>query len=141
MTHRLKLISFALALGASPALAANNPRAVFAAHDPEGRLPNTRIRKLGKLHVNRSTYSVYYLDFVNPVSLHGQQRIAIIRNGIEFSGAYQCALGPHDAKLTIGKNRLTVRADGRAFVISFSDRGPSHNLHFCGESSGWQNSI
>lgn len=141
MVDRSKLLIVALALIASPSLAAPNPRAVFAAHDPEGRLPNTQIRKLGSLHVHQSTYSIYYLNFVNPVSLHGQQRVAIIKNGSQFVGAYQCTLGPQDAKLKIGKDRLTVIAEGHASVIRFDARGPSRNRFFCGEGSGWENSI
>jgi len=82
---------FAIALPASAR--GLDPRSVFARHDPQGRLPNTKIRKLGVVHVRAASYSIYYLDFSNSASLHGLQQIAVIKNGTEFVGAYQCTLG------------------------------------------------
>ncbi|KRA82899.1 hypothetical protein ASD76_02070 [Altererythrobacter sp. Root672] len=124
------------------AAGATSPRTVFSAHDPEGRLPNTHIRELGDVHVQGVTYSIYYLTFVNPSSRHGQQRIAIIRNGNHFAGAYQCLLGEGGGRLVIGKDRLTVYEGGLTFVIEFDSRGPTHKERtFCGEGSGWENSI
>jgi hypothetical protein len=122
---------------------AADPRTVLAKHDPQGRLPNTSIRNLGTVRVKTAVYSIYYLDFSNPVSLHGQQRIAIIKNGTEFMGAYVCPLGDgdHEGKLLIGKDRLTVRIFRMTFVIRFDEKGPTRNKYFCGEGSGWQNSI
>ena len=120
---------------------AKNPRQVFAAHDPNGRLPNTKIERLGKVEASGARYSIYYLTFVNPASHHGQQRIAIIRNGRHFAGAYQCLLGEGAARLMIGKDRLTVYVGDLIFVISFDSRGPSRNKYFCGEGSGWENGI
>jgi hypothetical protein len=123
------------------ATASTSPRAVLAAHDPEQRLPHTVIRKLGAVRVRSATYSIYYLSFVNPASHHGQQRIAIIRNRTEFAGAYQCTLGGREGRLAIGKDRLTVRRDGTTFVIRFDENGPSRNKYFCGEGSGWSDTI
>jgi len=120
-----------------------SPKAVFAQHDPIGRLPNTTIRPIGTIRVRNSVYEVYYLDFTNPVSLHGQQRIAIIKNHSKFMGAYQCTLGhgPDDGSVTLGSDRLTVTRDGMAFTIRFSERGPTRNKYFCGEGSGWEDGI
>lgn len=143
---RFGLCSFALLLAATTALAsprAPDPKAVFARHDPEGRLPNTDIRKLGVVRVKGATYDIYYLDFSNPVSQHGMQQIAIIKNGVGFAGAYRCSLGPDEdeAKLFIGKDRLIVKISGLRFVIRFNRKGPTHNRYFCGEGSGWENGI
>lgn len=131
---------FGMPVGASTA---DNPKSVFAAHDPEHRLPNTAIRMLGTVRVNASRYAIYYLEFVNPVSRHGQQRIAIVKNGAIFAGAYQCTLGPRNARLTIGEDRLTVWVHDMPdpFVIEFDERGPTRNAFFCGEGSGWEDSI
>ena len=131
----------ALTMGMPSAVSAISPGNVFSAHDPEGRLPNTQIRELGAVHVKGATYSIYYLTFVNPISRHGQHRIAIIRNGSEFAGAYQCWLEQGGARLVIGEDRLTVYADGLTFVIRFDERGPAKEPSFCGEGSGWENSI
>ncbi len=114
---------------------------VFSAHDRDGRLPNTEIQELGVVNIQEDTYSIYYLTFVNPVSRHGQHRIGIIRNGNQFVGAYQCWLGDGGARLVIGKDRLTVYEGGLAFVIQFDENGPSRNAYFCGEGSGWEDSI
>ena len=121
----------------------DNPRSVFAAHDPYGRLPNTAIRKLGTVRVNGSAYAIYYLEFVNPVSRHGQQRIAIIKDSTSFAGSYQCTLGPRDARLIVGGDRLTVwvRNMREPFVVGFNERGPTRNAVFCGEGSGWEDTI
>lgn len=136
------LLAIFLSIIALPAPAsAANPRTVLAQHDPQDRLPNTDIRKLGVIRVGTITYSIYYLDFANPVSLHGQQRIAIIKNGTHFAGAYQCSLGHGDGKFFVGKDRLTVKRDGKSFVIRFGERGPTRNKYFCGEGSGWEGSI
>jgi len=142
---RWLVLFFAMTLSGAPAAATSvdDARSVFAAHDADGRLPNTVIRKLGTVRVKTSTYSVFYLKYVNPVSRHGQQRIAIIKNGISFAGAYQCTIGPNDARLIVGKDRLTVWVKGvqEAFVIKFDERGPTRNAFFCGEGSGWEDSI
>jgi hypothetical protein len=144
MTRWLVLLFGLLLFGAPVAASsADGPRSVFTAHDPHGRLPDTAIRKLGTVRVKGSTYAVFYLEFVNPVSRHGQQRIAIIKNGTSFAGAYQCTLGPSEARLIVGKDRLTVWVQGmqEPFVVKFDERGPSRNAFFCGEGSGWENSI
>jgi hypothetical protein len=78
---------------------------------------------------------------VNPVSHHGQHRIAIIRNGNQFAGAYQCWLGEGRARLMIEEDKLTVHEGGLSFVIQFDEHGPSRNEYFCGESSGWEDTI
>ena len=121
---------------------APDPRAVFARHDPQHRLPNTLIKKLGVIRVKSATYDIYYLDFSNPVSLHGMQQIAIIRNGNQFAGSYECTLGPdkYDGRLRIGKDRLTVTVDRFKYVIRFNENGPTHNKDFCGWGT-WDNSI
>lgn len=91
MIYRWVFAILILCLVTTPSTAsAKDPREVFATHDPNGRLPNTNIEKLGMLQVEGVSYSIYYLTFVNPESRHGQHRTAIIRNGNEFSGAYQC---------------------------------------------------
>ncbi|MBS0477510.1 MAG: hypothetical protein JSR28_20460 [Proteobacteria bacterium] len=120
-----------------------SPRSVFADHDPYGRLPNTAIRKLGTVRGKASAYVIYYLEFVNPVSRHGQQRLAIIKNGKSFAGAFQCTLSPADAKLIVGKDRFTVWVQNvrEPFVVKFDQRGPTRNAFFCGEGSGWEDSI
>ena len=114
---------------------------MLAQHDPQGRLQNTRIQPLGTIRVKTAVYSIYYLDFSNPVSLHGMQQIAIIRNGTEFAGAYPCTLGPDEGKLMIGKDRLTVEIFGMTFVIRFDENGPTRNSSFCGEGAGWKDEI
>jgi len=128
---------------AAEQVVSTNPRAVFARHDPGGRLPNTDIRELGMIRIHGTIYSIFYLNFVNPVSRHGQQRIAIIKNGTEFAGAYECVLGPgkNEGKLFIGKDRLTVKIADLTFVIGFDEEGPTRNKYFCGEGSGWEDSI
>lgn len=120
---------------------ATNPRAVFAQHDPDGRLPNTHISKLGVIHVGEVRYDIYYLDFENPVSLHGQQRIAMIRNRDRFAGAFECMLENGHGKLFFGKDRLTIRIYGLKFVVRFDRKGPTRDKYLCGEGSGWQDSI
>jgi hypothetical protein len=130
-----------------------SPRSVFARHNDDGRLAHTKITKLGIVRVERAQFSIYYLEFVNPVSHHGMQQIAIIKNGREFAGAYQCTLSPHpfDWTLTIGTDQLTVKVNGDRLrpplpasltsVIRFDAKGPTKNKYFCGEGSGWENSI
>ncbi len=138
----LSLAAFLLGMPLAASTAVD-PRSVFAAHDPQGRLPTTAIRKLGTVTVNAATYDIYYLEFVNPVSRHGQQRIAFIKNGTSFAGAYQCTLGPGDAHLIVGADRLTVWVQDmpEPFVVKFDELGPTRNAYFCGEGSGWENSI
>lgn len=142
---RWLFVTFAALMFGTTVEASNgaSPRSVLAAHDPEGRLPNTSIRKLGAVKVKTSTFVIYYLEFVNPVSHYGQQRIAIIKNGKSFSGSYQCTLRSSDTKLIVGKDQLTawVRGVRKPFVIKFDKRGPTRNTFFCGEGSGWENSI
>lgn len=138
------LLAFVVAVASPVApVGAADPRAVFARHDPYGRLPNTKIRKLGVIRVKAVTYDIYYLDFSNPVSLHGLQQIAIIKNEDQFAGAYVCSLGesPIEGRYFIGKDRLTVKIFGMTFVIRFDEKGPSRNKYFCGEGSGWDNNI
>jgi hypothetical protein len=136
-------LSFAICLG-TPAFSATplvSPRAVFAHHDPYGRLANTRIRELGALRVRSASYKIYYLGFVNPVSRHGQQRIAVVKNHKQFAGTYQCTLGPEGAEIDIGTDRIMVSVSSTNFVIQFDKNGPSRNKHFCGEGSGWEPTI
>ncbi|MBL8656461.1 MAG: hypothetical protein JNJ92_03765 [Altererythrobacter sp.] len=139
------VLSFAAFLLSPPVAAstADNARTVFAAHDPENRLPHIAIKQLGTVRVRAATYRIYYLEFVNPATRHGQQRIAIVKNGTSFAGTYQCTLGPRDARLIVGADRLTVWVQNmpEPFVIKFDERGPTRNAFFCGEGSGWENSI
>lgn len=135
------VVLFVSAIGFPTSPSATNPRTVLAQHDPQRRIANTDVRQLGIIRVKNATYSIYYLDFSNPVSLHGMQQIAIIKNGTEFAGAYLCSVGPDDGKLIIGKDRLTVRIAGMTFVIRFDQNGPTRNCTFCGEGSGWHNEI
>lgn len=138
----LSIAAFLLAMPLA-ASSAGNPRSVFAAHDPQGRLPNTAVRKLGTVRLKATTYAIYYLEFMNPLSHHGQQRIAIIKNGTRFAGAYQCTLGPRDARLVVGEDRLSVWVQDihEPFVIKFDEHGPTRNVYFCGQGSGWEDSI
>jgi hypothetical protein len=113
--------------------------------------------KLGVIRVRSAAYTIYYLEFSNPISLHGQSRISIIKNDRQFMGSYECDdlwLGrfrrrPDDATYKIGKDRLTVtvpifgspRHEPLKFVIRFTEHGPTRNKYFCGEGSGWHNTI
>lgn len=127
------------------------PRSVFKNHDPDGRLRYTEINKLGTVTVRRAVFSIYYLNFTNPISRHGQQRISIIKNGRDFMGSYHCSLwlgsgqSPRgEPTIKIGKDRITVKVPNfppDEFVIRFSEHGPTRNRFFCGEGSGWAASI
>jgi hypothetical protein len=137
------------ASGAIHANRADPVLTVLRAHDPDGRLPHTKIERRGAVRAYGSEYAIYYLNFTNPRSRHGQQRIAIIKNGREFMGAYQCTLGKGqwDATMVIKKDRIRVFLNNSpkdhrsAFEIRFTKRGPSRNRYFCGEGSGWENGI
>lgn len=140
------IVGYALLLSlGNPALSAGttDPRTGFARHDPQGRLPNTKIEKLGVVRVKAVKYDIYYLNFTNPISLHGLQEIAIIRNGNQFAGAYICTLGDgrDEGRYVIGKDRLTVKISGMTFDIHFDEKGPSRKKYFCSEGSGWDDSI
>ena len=67
---------------------AQDARALFAKHDEDGRLANTDIEKVGDIHVGSRTFSIFDLNFTNPVSRHGMQHVAILE-GQKFLGAYQ----------------------------------------------------
>ncbi len=118
-----------------------NALAVLARHDPYGRLPHTKVELLGKVRTRTASYAVYYLEFVNPLSHHGQQRIAIIANGSRFSGAYQCTLGPSGAAIRFARDRFTVSDRFSSWVVRFNGQGPTRYRYFCGEGSGWENAI
>jgi hypothetical protein len=130
-----------LAAMISAPVSAADPRTVFSHHDPESRLPNTHISKLGVVHVGDVRYDIYYLDFENPVSLHGMQQIAMIRNGTRFAGAFECMLEDGRGKLFFRNRRLIIRIYGMTFVVRFDKNGPTQNKYLCGEGSGWQNGI
>ena len=148
ITWPIVALAFCLG-GAANSNRADLARTVFASHDPNGRLPNTKIEWRGTVRVEGSQFAIYYLEFINPVSRHGQQRIAVIRNAKEFMGAYQCTLGNSqwDATMVVKKDRILVTLNylptnpQGSFVIRFTQRGPSHNRYFCGEGSGWENGI
>ena len=144
------IVALAFSLGgAVNSNRADLARKVLAAHDPNGRLPNTKIERRGVIRIGSSKFTIYYLFFINPISRHGQQRIAIIKNAAEFMGAYQCTLSNDhwDATMAIKKDRILVNLNSMpnnpqgSFVIKFTKRGPTHNRYFCGEGSGWENSI
>lgn len=121
---------------------ANSPRDVFSHHDPNGRLPNTRIQSLGQMTVQGSRFTAFYLTFVNPVSHHGQHRIAVIRNDTEFVGSFHCWLNEGGASVTFGPDTLIVHQSGTAFAIRFDREGPiERRVFLCGEGSGWENNI
>ena len=61
---------------------------VLAAHDSEGRFRYTLIKKVGNAHVKGRIFSIFDLNFINPVSQHGMQLVAILE-GRRFLGAYQ----------------------------------------------------
>jgi hypothetical protein len=140
-----------LAIFAPLVVSATTPsiRAILSQHDPEGRLPHTIVEQRGTIRVGRAKFTILYLNFTNPISHHGQQRIAIIRNNREFAGAYQCTLSTRrgDATMVIRNQKVLVylndlpRVGEAPFVITFTERGPSRNTYFCGEGSGWENSI
>jgi hypothetical protein len=117
------------------------PRAVFAKHDPIGRLPHTKIEKLGTVRVRKSMFDIYYLDFTNPVSLHGMQRIAVIKNGKDFMGSQVCTLGREDGKILIGRDRMTVKSYGHSSVMRFDEKGPRPNRYLCAEQTSWERNI
>ena len=64
-------------------------KAIFALHDPNERLPNTKIRFAGSIRIGQNYFRIYDLSFTNPVSRHGMQRVAIVMNGQRFLGSYQ----------------------------------------------------
>jgi hypothetical protein len=82
--------------------AAKTARLIFSSHDPHGRFPNTTITKVGTIDAEKRRYDIYELNFVNPVSRHGQQRVAIIQNS-KFIGSYQT----NGAKIQIVKGGLS----------------------------------
>ena len=71
------MLFFAVALPETAV--ANSPRDILSAHDPYDRLSNTSIRSFAELSVQGTRFAIYCLTFVNPVSRHGQHRIAVSR--------------------------------------------------------------
>ena len=120
---------------------APSPRAVLAKHDPERRIPHTIIDQLGTIRHGNAKYAIYYLNFTSPVSHHGQQRIAVIKNGTTFVGSHQCTLGREQGKIVVSADRVTVTLFGKTSAIRFGGRGPIVDKFFCGESSGWVQSV
>jgi hypothetical protein len=109
MGERSKLLALAtfasLAFGCATSeepTAATTARQIFSSHDPHGRFPNTKITKVGTIDAEKQSYEIYELNFVNPVSRHGQQRVAIIQNS-KFVGSYQT----NGAKIQIVKGGLS----------------------------------
>ncbi|WP_162789501.1 hypothetical protein [Altererythrobacter sp. ZODW24] len=80
--------------------------AVFSQNDCCGRLDNTKIVKVGDAKVGKRIYSVFDLDFINPKSRHGMQRIAIIE-GDQFRGSYTT----EGAKIVIDGNIISLSCD------------------------------
>jgi hypothetical protein len=141
-TSGLALVILATASIANPSVAhALSPRAVLAKHDPQKRLPNTNIERLGTIRVGNVEYAIYYLSFTNPVSRHGQERIAVIKNRTTFVGSHQCTLGREEGKVVVKHDRVAVTLNGRTSAIRFGGSGPSPDKFFCGESTGWEHSI
>jgi hypothetical protein len=83
-----------------PATTANASK-ILANHDPQERFPNTDVKKVGILKTAGRLYEIYSLDFSNPISLHGMQRVAIIE-GSKLVGTYQT----DGAQISIVKNGL-----------------------------------
>lgn len=126
----------------TPSLAATatDVRTILARHDPEHRIDHTSIQRLGSIRVAKSTFAIYLLNFTNPVSKHGQRRIAIIKGGLTFLGSQQCTL--LDAKhVKIDRDRVRVTMDGLKSVIRFRDRRAMPDRFFCGEEGGWEQII
>jgi hypothetical protein len=96
----MSLLVFACTTGDEP-VASLSAGQIFSSHDPEGRFSNTIMSKVGTIVSERRRYEIYELKFVNPVSRHGQQRVAIIQNS-NFIGSYQT----NGAKIIIEKGGL-----------------------------------
>ena len=124
----------------SPATSVIDVRTIFARHDPDDRIDHTAIKRLGYIRVANSTFAIYLLNFSNPVSKHGQQRIAVIKGGLTFLGSQQCTL--LDAQhVKIDRDRVTVTMDGLKSVIRFRDGLAMPDRFFCGEEGGWGKGI
>lgn len=119
---------------------AQSPRAVFAMHDPQQRMPNTDISRVGQVHVGNVVFTVYYLNFKNPVSRHGQQRIAVIKNGKMFAGSTECGLMKR-GDIVVERRRVTVTSEGFTSVIRFTRKGPIADQYFCGEEMVWEKNV
>jgi hypothetical protein len=142
-TFRQVIAGLLLATASVPIEAAYpvGPRALFAKYDPEGRLRNTTIERLGTIRIGNSTFAIYYLNFTNPRSRHGQQRITIVKNGNRFIGSYQCTLAREEGKISVGRDRLTIHQDGSKWTIPFNTSGPTKTKHVCSDDSQLERSI
>jgi hypothetical protein len=77
---------------------------ILSLHDPERRFASTKFRKVGVLESAEKQFEIYELNFVNPISRHGMQRVAIVEDS-RFIGSYQ----------TDGAE-ISVRENGLRFV-------------------------
>jgi hypothetical protein len=84
------LLSFAAPAGSEPPEWFDRARAIFAKHDPQGRLKWTSIGRLGDVRLGKITYTIYNLSFVNyrTASRHGMQQVSIIMDDRIFVGSY-----------------------------------------------------
>ena len=103
-------------------------------------MPNTSIARVGRIHVGKIVFAIYYLNFVNPVSRHGQQRVAVIRNGKVFAGSTQCGLMKR-GDIVIKGRRVMVASYGLTSVIRFTGNGPIADKYFCGEEMNWEQNV
>lgn len=121
-------------------------RAIFAKHDRNGRFKWTKIKKLGDVHVGRTTYSIYNLSFVNygAASLHGMQQVSIIRDGRIFVGSYldvaEPAVAIRGRNVLMGIQHINEETFPRtSFTIGKS--GPPQRVLLTGAFHTLENSI
>lgn len=69
-------------------LTVTEARTILTGYDDNDRLTHSRITKVGDVQVGNRHYSVFDLDFTNPVSNHGMQQVAIFEGGV-FRGSFQ----------------------------------------------------
>jgi CxxC motif-containing protein (DUF1111 family) len=132
-------VAFAVSIPLS-SIHAQSPREVFALHDPQHRMPNTSISRVGQVHVGDVVFAVYFLNFVNPVSRHGQQRVAVIKNGKMLAGSVQCTLMKR-GDIVVERRQVTVTSEGLTSVIRFTLKGPRPDKYFCGEATVWEKNV
>ena len=131
---------------------AKTPRAIFAQHDPEGRIKHTIIRHITSMMAAHTRYDVYYLDFTNPESNHGMQHIAVIRNDRDFMGSAYCDAYVEDIRW--GGNRLWLehqdlrrngfkhwREDPHGQAMHFYSHRMKVDKYFCGQADIWGDGI
>lgn len=141
--NRTALFTIAASVAsATPSWATSTTRvkAIFAKHDPERRIDHTSIKRLGIIRTRKSAFAVYLLNFTNPISHHGLQRIAVIRDGSTFIGSQQCAM-VSIGQIKVERDRVAVTMDGMTSLIRFRAGRPVPDRYFCGEESRWEHVI